>query len=176
MTELNSDLALAVLRVVTGVLLAGHGAQKALGMFGGPGLAKWTGAAKSMGFHPAALWANAAAWGELLGGIALAVGFLTPIAAAVLAVDMLVAIWKVHWIKGLWVTHGGYEYAFVMFLVFVLIGLVGDTLYSVDQMLGLGRSAPFLFVASFAVGLIVTIASGTTGGVARRGAARPTPH
>lgn len=167
MAGLNSDVALAVLRLVTGVLLAGHGAQKALGLFGGQGLSKWTGAAKGMGFHPAGLWANAAAWGELLGGLAFAVGFLTPVAAAVIAVDMLVAIWKVHWSKGLWVTKGGYEYTLVMFLVFVLVGLVGDTAYSVDGAVGLAQSTPLLFVAAFVIGLVATIASGSPGGAPR---------
>jgi putative oxidoreductase len=172
MNNVEADLALAVLRVVTGLLIAGHGAQKALGAFGGTGMVKWTGAVRSMGFHPAGLWANAAAWGELLGGLALAVGFLTPIAAAVLAVDMLVAIWKVHWSKGLWVTQGGYEYAFVTFSVIVLVGLVGDTAYSMDALLGLSTSAPVVFIAAFIVGVIAAIASGTPGG-AHRQAGRP---
>jgi len=172
MTEMTADLALAILRVATGLVLAGHGAQKALGAFGGPGLTKWTGAAKGMGFHPAGLWANAAAWGELLGGLALAVGLLTPLAAAVLAVDMLVAIWKVHWSKGFWITRGGYEYALILFFVFVLIGLVGDTAYSVDRALGLARIPPLLFLAAFVVGLIAAIASGMPGG-ATRSAGRP---
>jgi putative oxidoreductase len=172
MSEMTADLALAIVRVVTGLVLAGHGAQKALGAFGGPGLTKWTGAAKGMGFHPAGLWANAAAWGELLGGLALAVGLLTPVAAAVLAVDMLVAIWKVHWSKGFWITRGGYEYALILFFVFVLIGLVGDTAYSVDRALGLARIPPLLFLAAFVVGLIAAIACGTPRGAARH-AGRP---
>jgi putative oxidoreductase len=169
---INADAALAVIRVVTGLVLAGHGAQKALGAFGGPGLTKWTGATKGMSFRPPRLWANAAAWGELLGGLALAVGFLTPFAAAVLAVDMLVAIWKVHWSKGLWVTKGGYEYALVMFCVFALIGMVGVTAYSVDELLSLTFNAPLLFIAAFVVGLIAAVASGIPGG-AQRHAERP---
>jgi putative oxidoreductase len=160
MNVINADVALAVLRVVTGLLLAGHGAQKVLGAFGGPGLTKWTGATKGMSFRPHQFWANAAAWGELLGGLALAVGFLTPFAAAVLAVDMLVAIWKVHWSKGLWVTKGGYEYTLVMFCIFALIGLVGVTAYSVDELLGLAPIAPLLFIATFVVGLVAAVASG----------------
>ena len=172
MTEMTADLALAILRVVTGLVLAGHGAQKALGAFGGTGLTKWTGATKGMGFRPAGLWANAAAWGELLGGLALAVGLLTPVAAAVLAVDMLVAIWKVHWSKGFWITRGGYEYAMVLFSVFVLVGLVGDTAYSVDQVFGLSRIPPLVFVAALVVGLIAAIASGSPGGAPRH-AGRP---
>jgi uncharacterized membrane protein YphA (DoxX/SURF4 family) len=56
-----TDLALLVLRVVTGGLLAGHGAQKLFGSFGGPGLngtASWL---ESMGLRPGALWATGGA-------------------------------------------------------------------------------------------------------------------
>lgn len=172
MDQLNADAALTFLRVVTGLLLAGHGAQKALGVFGGAGLVKWTGAAKGMGFRPAVFWANAAAWGEFIGGLAVAIGFLTPLAAAVLAVDMLVAIWKVHWSKGLWVTKGGYEYALVMFCIFTLIGLNGVTAYSVDDLLGLTLNGPLLFGAAFAIGLVAAVAGGIPGG-AQRDAGRP---
>jgi putative oxidoreductase len=168
MNVINADVALVVLRVVAGLLLAGHGAQKALGVFGGPGLLKWTGAAKGMGFRPAGFWANVAAWGEFIGGLALAVGFLTPVAAAVLAVDMLVAIWKVHWSKGLWVAKGGYEYALVMFCIFALTGLVGVTAYSVDGLLGLTLNAPVLFTAAFVVGLVAAVAGGIPGGAQRQ--------
>ena len=38
MTELTSDLALTVVRVAVGLVLAGHGAQKLFGWFGGYGL------------------------------------------------------------------------------------------------------------------------------------------
>jgi putative oxidoreductase len=166
--NVTAELALAVLRVVTGLLLAGHGAQKTFGAFGGPGPAKWLGATKGMGFHPAGLWANAAAWGELVGGLALAVGFLTPVAAAVLAVDMAVAIWKVHSGKGLWVTKGGYEYALLMLCIFVLLGLHGVTAFSADQAVGVAPDAPLVFMAAFVVGLVAAIASGMPGHAQRQ--------
>jgi putative oxidoreductase len=116
-----------------------------------------------MGFQPAAVWASAAAWGELAGGLALAIGLLTPVAAAVLAVDMVVAIWKVHSSKGLWVTQGGYEYALVLLCTFVLIGLNGAPAYSADQLLGLAPDAPLVFAAAFVLGLVAAIASGMPG-------------
>lgn len=172
MDQLTADWALATLRVVTGLVLAGHGAQKAFGVFGGPGLLKWAGAAKGMGFRPAVFWANVAAWGEFIGGVSLAIGFLTPVAAAVLAVDMLVAIWKVHWSKGFWVTKGGYEYALVLFTAFAVIGLNGVTAYSVDGLLGIAPNAPLLFGAAFVVGSIAAVVGGVPGGV-RRPAGRP---
>ena len=177
MPEIDAPVALAVLRVVTGLLLFGHGAQKVVGAFGGQGFVNWIGAAQRMSFRPPRLWAYASAWGELLGGLAFATGFLTPVAAAVLAVDMLVAIWKVHWAKGLFVTKGGYEYALVLFCVFAVVGLAGVTAYSVDELLGLAMHTPVLFVAVFVVGLIAAVVGGMTRREERQGeAGRLTPH
>ena len=173
MLDIDAAVALAVLRVVTGLVLAGHGAQKVSGAFGGQGFVSFVGAAQRMGFRPPRLWAYASAWGELLGGLAFAVGFLTPAAAAVLAVDMLVAIWKVHWAKGFWITKGGYEYALVMFCVFAVVGLAGVTAYSVDELLGLATHTPVLFVAAFVVGLIAAVVGGMPGRVQRQGEAGP---
>ncbi|HEV8670721.1 MAG TPA: DoxX family protein [Candidatus Limnocylindria bacterium] len=55
--------------------------MKVFGAFRGPGPREWTSHVAGMGFRPAPVWARIAACGELLGGLALAVGFLAPIAA-----------------------------------------------------------------------------------------------
>jgi putative oxidoreductase len=168
MIVMTSDLALAILRVVAGLLIAGHGAMKVFGAFRGPGLAQWTSHVAGMGFRPAAVWARVAAGAELLGGLALAVGFLTPMAAAVCAVNMLVAIWKVHWTKGLWVTQGGYEYPLVLFVLSTVIGLSGVTDYSLDELLGLAQRAPLTFTAVLLVGTVLAAIGGAAAPIARR--------
>lgn len=160
MMVMTTDLALAILRVVAGLLIAGHGAMKVFGAFRGPGLLQWTSHVAGMGFRPATSWARVAAWGELLGGLALAIGFLTPVAAAVCAVNMLVAIWKVHWTKGLWITQGGYEYPLVLFVLSTVIGLRGVTEYSLDQMLGLAQSTPVTFVVVLLIGTTLAAIGG----------------
>ena len=78
---MDLELGMAIIRVVAGLMLAAHGAQKVFGWQEGPGLERWTGAVQSMGFRPARLWALAAAYGELVGGLLFAVGLLTGIAA-----------------------------------------------------------------------------------------------
>ena len=168
MIVMSSDLALAILRVTAGLLIAGHGAMKVFGTFRGPGLRQWTSHVAGMGFRPAAVWARVAAGGELLGGLALAIGFLTPIAAAVCAVNMLVAIWKVHWTKGLWVTQGGYEYPLVLFVLSTVIGLSGVTDYSLDELLGLAQRAPLTFTAVLLVGTVLAAIGGAATPIARR--------
>lgn len=167
MIELTSDLALTVVRVAVGLVLAGHGAQKLFGAFQGPGLERWHGAVASMGFAQPRLMATLAAFVEFFGGLMLAVGFLTPVVAAALAIDLIVAIVKVHWSKGMWVTKGGYEYALVLFVVLVMLGLARQGPYSADAVLGFGGGA-LLFLVVLVVGGVVTAASGMAAQGARR--------
>jgi putative oxidoreductase len=75
-----ADVGLLILRLVVGLLLAGHGAQKLFGMFGGHGLKGTSGWLGSMGLRPAGIWALLAGLSELGGGVLLALGLLTPLA------------------------------------------------------------------------------------------------
>ena len=78
---MSFDLAILLIRVVFGLTVAAHGAQKLFGSFGGygiKGIAGWLG---SMGFRPALLWAWLAGLTEFGGGLLMALGFLGPIGA-----------------------------------------------------------------------------------------------
>src|SRR6188508_2705916 len=86
------DLSLLILQLGVGLTFAAHGAQKVFGWWGGPGLAGWEGAMAHMGFRPARLFALVSAGAELVGGLMLAVGFLTPFVAAVLVAQTVVII------------------------------------------------------------------------------------
>ena len=90
------DTGLLIIRVVLGLTLAAHGAQKLFKWFGGYGIAGTGGFLESMGFRPGRLFATLSGLGEFAGGLGLAVGFLTPLAAAGIIATMLVAIWTVH--------------------------------------------------------------------------------
>src|SRR4051794_12579690 len=93
-------LGLLLLRLVVGLTLAAHGAQKLFGWFGGHGL-NGTGAFLEMiGFVPGRRHALSAGLAETGGGLLLAVGLLTPLAAAVLVSVMLVAGVSAHLPKG----------------------------------------------------------------------------
>src|SRR5882724_10670175 len=63
----------------------------------------------------------AVAWGELLGGIALALGLLTRLAAFGIAVIMAGAIYKVHWENGFDIQKLGWEYNFLIIVVCVAV-------------------------------------------------------
>src|SRR5690242_8578993 len=97
------DLALFVLRVVVGLLLAGHGAQKLWGAFGGHGLAGTGAFFESIGMRPGRFNAQVAGTSEFLGGLLLALGLLTPLGATLIISVMTVAIITVHGKNGPWV-------------------------------------------------------------------------
>lgn len=86
------SLGLLMLRVVFGLAIAWHGFGKVFG-----GMEEFSHFVESIHFPLPAIFAWVAALGELLGGLAVAVGFLTRIAALFPAANMVVAILWVHW-------------------------------------------------------------------------------
>ncbi|CAN5540510.1 MAG: DoxX family protein [Actinomycetota bacterium] len=130
------DLALLILRVVIGAIFIAHGAQKLFGSFGGPGLEGTTGFFGQLGIKPAGAMALAAGLAEFVGGILLAAGFLTPIAALALIATMAVAAVKVHLGNGFFATEGGYEYNLALSVVALTFILAGAGAYSLDAAIG----------------------------------------
>ena len=102
------DIGLLILRIVFGALLIGHGGQKLFGWFGGHGLDGVAGFFHSLGFRPGRPMAAVAGGSEVLGGLLLGFGLLSPLAGAMIIGTMLVAA-SVHADKGLWGANGGYE-------------------------------------------------------------------
>jgi putative oxidoreductase len=143
-----------VLRIFVGLLFAGHGAQKLFGWFGGHGFEAHTQMTEKMGFHPVLFWALVSSLSEFVGGLLLAFGLFTPIAAALIIGTMVVAIAKVHWAKGFWVTNGGYEFNLVLILTALVFGFNGPGPYALDAMLTLPWSNVVLFTVSLAIVLI----------------------
>ncbi|MEU2432577.1 DoxX family protein [Streptomyces sp. NPDC007861] len=76
------DVGMLLLRLAVGLIMAGHGAQKLFGSFGGPGLEATGKGFAAMGYEPGVFFAALTGISELLGGLGLAVGLLTPLAAA----------------------------------------------------------------------------------------------
>lgn len=95
-------LALLVLRLALGAVMVAHGYQKVHGH-----LHEFSATVRSLGL-PAWL-GYVSAFTEFLGGILVVLGLFTRAAAFAIAIDMYVAIAKVHWKHGL-VGAGGYEF------------------------------------------------------------------
>ncbi|WP_226617871.1 DoxX family protein [Cytobacillus firmus] len=126
------DLGLLIIRLVIGVLFIGHGAQKLFGWFGGHGLKGTGGWFDSIGMKPGVMMALFAGLAELIGGILFALGFLTPLAALMIAGTMIMAIVKVHGPNGLWATSNGYEYNLTLLSVAIGIALIGPGRYALE--------------------------------------------
>lgn len=79
------------------------------------------------------------AWGEFLGGIAMALGFLTRLAALGLLVIMAGAIATVHWKNGFSAQNGGFEYNFAIIMMCLCLILGGPGPLAVDRFVRLKR-------------------------------------
>jgi putative oxidoreductase len=144
MAEMEGDAGLLLLRVVVGGLLAGHGAQKLFGWFGGFGMRGTGEYLAGLGFRHSGSFALLAGLAEGGGGLLLALGLLTPLAAAVVSGTMLVVAVAGHGsrgLKGVWNADGGYEYPLVLGVIAAAIGCTGPGVYALDAGLGLGRVA-----------------------------------
>ncbi|TMB97114.1 MAG: DoxX family protein [Chloroflexi bacterium] len=151
---------LLILRLVVGLTIAGHGAQKLFGWWGGPGMTGWTQMVTKLRIRPAEPWAWIAALAEFGGGILLALGLLTPLAAVAIAGSMIIAIATVHLPRGFWVTKGGYEYNLAVLATMASLSLTGPGTYSLDQVLGIHFPQPLtVIIATIAliVGVSVTL-------------------
>lgn len=123
------------LRLVVGLTIAAHGAQKLPGLFGGGGPKGTAASFASLGFRPAAPMAYLAALGEL-SGLLLAAGLATPLAALAIVVVMLTAIITVHWKNGFFSGGGGYEFNLVLLAAAAAVAATGPGRFSVDRAIG----------------------------------------
>jgi putative oxidoreductase len=135
-----SDLGLLLLRFVVGLTFAAHGAQKAFGWWHGPGWIGWQNAIGRMGFRPVGLFAGLSTAAELIGGLFLALGILTPLAAAILVAQSVVIIVKVHAPSGFWNKSSGIEFPLMLGSAALAIGLIGPGAASFDGAEGLAVS------------------------------------
>jgi putative oxidoreductase len=164
---ISTDLALALVRVVVGLVIAAHGAQKVLGVWGGPGLAGWTQGVTRMGMRPPVFWAWVSAFSELAGGIAFALGFLVPVVAAALTIQMGVAIARAHWGKGFWNSKGGIEFPFTLGAIALINGVADPGAYSLDRALGLPAIGAGVYVVVLVVGTVAYLVSSRAVGAER---------
>jgi len=142
LTATTNTLALLPLRLALGVIFFAHGAQKLFGIWGGRGLAAWTAAPAPFSLEPAWAWMGAAAVAEFVGGVLVMLGFLTRVGAFLIACVMGVAMFGVHWRKGLFLNDGGYEYTLALLAMAVTLLIAGGGNASIDfQRSGGGRAS-----------------------------------
>lgn len=125
--------ALLVIRATLGAIMIAHSYPKVFGglhhhaqFVAGLGLPAWSG--------------YVSAFAEFLGGICVLAGLFIRFFAFAICVDLVVAIWKVHWHNGL-IAAGGKGYEFPLSLAALAFGLIflGGGPISLDHIRGAAR-------------------------------------
>jgi len=127
-------IGILIIRAVVGLYFAAHGAQKAFGWFGGAGPAGTGAFFEQIGIKPGRQMALLAGIGEFVGGVLFVLGLLTPLAAILLIVPMIVAILKVHGKNGLFADKGGIEYNLVVIALALGVTFMGPGSISLDAL------------------------------------------
>ncbi|KAB2840758.1 DoxX family protein [bacterium] len=117
-------LALTLLRISTGIIMAAHGWDKLQNL---TATVEQFGA---MGIPKAGVYLAIA--GELGGGLGLIVGLLTPVAAFGVFCTMAVAVLHVHLKNGLFAKDGGFEYPLTLAMVALYFIMRGAGPVSLD--------------------------------------------
>lgn len=134
----DHNVGATLLRLALGLVMFPHGAQKALGWFGGYGFSG------TMGFfteqmHIPAIFAFLSICAEFLGSLGLIVGLLTRVAAFGIFCDMLVAVLLVHGANGFFMNWSGsqkgegFEYHILAIGIAIVLMLRGGGAFSGDE-------------------------------------------
>jgi len=117
--------------------MAGHGAQKLFGSFGGPGLEGTSGFMEMLGMRPGRPWAYLAGLSEFGGGVLTALGLLNPLGPLGVIGSMSMATRKAHWDKPIWVTEGGAELPLLNIAISTALMIREPDRYTLDRLLGI---------------------------------------
>jgi len=155
-TAAGVNLALLLLRVMLGAMIAAHGLNK---FFGGGKIAGTAAWFDSIGMRPGKPNALAAATTEVGCGLLLIAGFLTPLACAGLCAVMVVAIITVHRNNGFFVFNAGQgiEYCLVIVVAAISLGGLGAGEWSLDHATNIWHVTPG---AGLAIAAILGIGGG----------------
>jgi len=129
-TARQADAGLTLLRAVTGVIFAAHGAQK-LFVYGFDGVA---GGFAQMGVPFPGVVGPLVGFVELFGGLAVIAGLLTRLAGVGLTAVMLGALFLVHLPAGFFLPNG-YEFVLMLAASATTLAITGAGRYSVDAVI-----------------------------------------
>ncbi len=149
----NVDIALLVVRIVFGVILAFHGFNKIAK--GVDGTARWF---ASIGMRWPKQQAALAAGTEIIAGLAFAAGLFTPVVSAAIIGVMAVAYWVDHRGKGLFIFNDGWEYVLTISATALAVAIAGPGRISIDHALGTDINGPLIGFIALAVGVLTATA------------------
>ena len=166
------SIGLLLLRVVVGLMLAAHGAQKLFGWFEGPRIEGFAGMLEKMGVRPSRPHALMTGLAEFLGGLAVAAGFLTPIGNFAAIGVMLVAMWMVHRRNGFFNSKGGVEFPLLIAGSMLALAFTGPGTWSLDHLFGIRLPEPATWMVMVIL-VVLGIVSALFGGRVFAGARQP---
>ncbi|GAB4252435.1 MAG: DoxX family protein [Ekhidna sp.] len=141
LVQTTHDTSMTVIRIILGVVIFGHGAQKLFGWFGGHGVSETISMWKQW-FGMPSIITFLVILGESLGAIALIIGLFGRFMAASIGLIMLGAVFLVHLRWGFYMnwysqpnTGEGFEYHLLVLAMVVAILIKGSGAYSIDQKL-----------------------------------------
>jgi len=146
-------------RAAIGGLFIGHGTQKLMGWFDGPGLEGTDQMMTALRLHPPRRNSIAAGATEAGSGALLVAGLLTPVAAAGVIGVMTTAIRTVHLAKGPWNANGGYEFNLTLIALAATLAEVGPGDLSLDHLLGIERRGTAWALGAVALGVGTSFAT-----------------
>lgn len=155
MEPFSVDVGLLVLRIGVGLPFALHGCQKLFGWFGGGGLRSTAAWFASLGLGSGRSAALLAGTGELAGGVGLALGLLTPLAAGAVVGTMTTAAFVNNAESGFWSVAKGWELNGYLIVVAAALAIAGPGRLSLDETLALPERAGVAFGGT--VGAVVVL-------------------
>ena len=150
-----ADVGHVALRLVVGGLLAGHGAQKLFGWFGGDGLHGTSAWLADLGYRPAQPWAILSGISEFGGGVLTALGLLRPLGRIATLGSMTIATLDVHRGHPIWAAEGGAELPITNMVAAAASALAGPGAFSLDRAIGL--RTPRSLIALTAAGVLAGV-------------------
>lgn len=144
-----------VVRLVIGLAIAAHGAQKLFGWYGGYGLAGTGGFFETLGFRPGKLFAGAAGTSEFVGGLLIATGLFGAVGPMLVLSTMLVAMLSVHIKNGFFAAGNGIEVPLIYAAGVVTLAFAGYGALSLDTLFGISvTSQPAVVWGLLALGIV----------------------
>lgn len=124
-----------VLRVLLGALFIVHGSGKLMAAIQDPHIPGFTKSVDAIGFHPGLFWAWVVTLVEFAGGICLCLGLFTRVAAALIAIEMIIAGLNVNLPRGFYWTKGGAEVPLIFAVIGAILTLAGPGAASLDGLI-----------------------------------------